>query len=285
METLTTQGNSPSAAAAKREEERVRNRGGEKKKEWEGAATRTPPRRRPVPLHRCCSSARHGLDRSLHRIAAAPSTPTSSPTGERRRLASPAFPCSGALQPPLSRQLRSPRSLVPLVVRLQEPSPLRRRSPQPPLPLPCPSAAVPSARPRRGSGEPDARVHLHSHSQAAKATPLLALVGPSLIRTAGEPRCRPFSAVPAVEFRHGLAMLELPACAFLAQGRAFACLVVENENPPLPHQTAMAAPLPRRRADTRNLPGPPFVPSSNAHVRARAKGEAFARPGAGSAAV
>ena len=154
----------------------------------------------------------------------------------------------------------------------------RRRTPVS-LALPC------HARPRRGSGEPDARVHVLSHSQAAKATALLALVGPSLIRTAGEPRCRPFAAVPAVEFRHGLAMLELPACVFLAQVRAFACLVVENEKPPLPHQTAMAALLPRRRAHTGNLPGPPFVPSSNAHVRARAKGEASACLGTGSATV
>ena len=60
------------------------------------------------------------------------------------------------------------------------------------------------------------------------------------------------AALFVAEFHHGLATLELLACTFLAQGQVFACLVAENEQLPLPHQTAMAAPLPRRRACARD---------------------------------
>jgi hypothetical protein len=185
-------------------EKRGRNRGGGEKKEEEGAAAGASPR--------------HGLDCSLHQIAAAPSTSTSSPTGERRRLASLAFPCFGvpwaAVEPPVA----SPRSPVPFVCAPAS-APRRfavvarnRHRRTPVLALPC------HAWPRCGSGDLDARARVHSHRQAAKKMPLVALVGPSLIRTAGEPRCRrgcrPFTTVPAVEFRCGLATLDLPVCAF-----------------------------------------------------------------------
>ena len=59
-----------------------------------------------------------------------------------------------------------------------------RRRPFPRLAPPC------LARPCRGSGEPDARARTHSHGQATKATPLLALAGPSPIRSIGVSCCR-----------------------------------------------------------------------------------------------
>jgi len=74
------------------------------------------------------------------------------------------------------------------------------------------------------------------------------------------PRVPFIAALFTAEFRRGLATLELLTCAFLAQGQAFACLVAENWQPPLPHRTAMAAPLPRRRACARDRPRPPLAP-------------------------
>ena len=64
------------------------------------------------------------------------------------------------------------------------------------------------------------------------------------------PRVPFIAALFAAEFRRGLATLELLACAFLAQGRAFACLVAENGQPPLP----------RRRACARDRPRSPLAP-------------------------
>jgi len=73
------------------------------------------------------------------------------------------------------------------------------------------------------------------------------------------PRVTFITAPTAAEFRRGLATMELLVCAFLEQGQAFVCLVAENGQPPLPHQTTMAAPPPCRRACARDRPRPPLT--------------------------
>ena len=103
-----------------KEEERRRRMSGHRC--W---STVTPA---PIHLHRSYCAARHDLDAPMLRLSAAPSPPTTRPTGERCRPHSPSFLCRRCLTYELL--VASHRNPYPLVFVCRDSTPLHCRSPQ-----------------------------------------------------------------------------------------------------------------------------------------------------------